>query len=963
MEVKAMKPLIVFVSITCVIGSPAADAWKREGGAVKTTDGAFSLPAAGSAVVQENIRLHRRGACMLQFEAAADAPATVRAGTSDSWHEFSVEAARRPCRFFCFPPADRAGVRVEIRVTGGRNVRIASPRWKEVKREICRFDDYALGLGTALHGNRYYHTVLFGEPEGQVLSDLWAATCSFPGACAAFRPGEYLEFSHGPRVPDQAQQRASLIIEVRDCAGGGGVVEVSRDGRTYLKVGDIKQDGTSVLEIPAEVFPRRLLGVRVSSPETGGGTFRLTRYAYTADYGNDVGHHLGNVYFVATEEPVEGFTFLPDSVRLSGLRPGRYERFEAQVRSQESFRGQAEFTVRRLWPGEPADGGTSAARFFLRPGETRKRTFGFVYDGGGRYELTARLLEEDSVKAQARVFFLAPFPSTGGTGTYVGRAQGLNWWICDLATTPGRTELPPFRNVSAEPVALSLASGEREAFLLVVSAYRDANEIALGAIGGSDGVHVAINQLEAVFAGTPSPGRAALGYWFDPLRPAGGPLNLAGEQSHVFLVEVAADHGCAAGKRSFALEIRKDTDVVGTIPVTTELFGFDLKKAPRLPLVGPVDLQQLLRVWGPAGKESEAIWKAFVELARSYGITPENPLEPAGGLWEQKGLVVSLAREKLVRALDAGGGYVVERAPFRLSLTAGMEASLLGEEGESVPSRDNVQAALRDLAGVLKERDLLELAYVAPGGRAGAAKAQLGLARALLTTGLRVMLPGLPREELKEKGVTWCAPLSAIVATRPSLPAGQELWTTLEHRREWPSQLIDGPRDALRGLGVLAWGRGVKGVRLPGLANWGLPGSRGPLLSPAGYSSELPGEEQVYGNGAGFLFWPPASQAAPLAHGGTIAAPAGSVRAEVLRQAAEDWQYLSVLSSAVTKAEKAGVKAGELTEAKACLAWARGLKAAPSAPELARQRRAIGNQIARLRGGSAPPGAAKHSKE
>ena len=189
------------------------------------------------------------------------------------------------------------------------------------------------------------------------------------------------------------------------------------------------------------------------------------------------------------------------------------------------------------------------------------------------------------------------------------------------------------------------------------------------------------------------------------------------------------------------------------------------------------------------------------------------------------------------------------------------------------------------------------------------------------------MCEGLPRRELTARGVIWCASLSAIVRERPSVSAGQELWAMLDAAPGLPSQLIDRPGNELRALGALAWGAGVRGVRLSGVS-CSMSGHGDSLT----WSTELPGGGRVLGAGAGYLF----------------RADGGSLRCMRLAQACEDWRYLELLRVLVGRAEAAGVATPALGEAYDPLRWARALRRAPPRERLAERRHAIGRQIERL---------------
>jgi hypothetical protein len=149
--------------------------------------------------------------------------------------------------------------------------------------------------------------------------------------------------------------------------------------------------------------------------------------------------------------------------------------------------------------------------------------------------------------------------------------------------------------------------------------------------------------------------------------------------------------------------------------------------------------------------------------------------------------------------------------------------------------------------------------------------------------------------------------------------------------------MIDRPGAELRALGVLAWGRGVRAVRLTGLASWR------DAVDMLSWSDTMPGRGRWYGNGAGFLFWPGGA-----AESGAPRPPLGSLRLELLRLAAGDWRCYELLARVVEEGVASGLPAEDLAAAQACLSWARGLVAVPPAEERARQRTAALAAIAQI---------------
>ena len=361
-----------------------------------------------------------------------------------------------------------------------------------------------------------------------------------------------------------------------------------------------------------------------------------------------------------------------------------------------------------------------------------------------------------------------------------------------------------------------------------------------------------------------------------------------------------------------------------------KVLDLDLSGAPRPVVTASLDPRLFARVYGGDPGEAWANWRRAAAAA-ACGIVIDNPLDAAPPLWRKDGahdVPVKDVPASTLSDLSAGAGPAP--GPYRLPVPEDVLQALCAEGEDHSAARETAQNALREVGALLARHGLGGVFYIVsrplPAGEARL------LAEAATAAGMRLLLPMLPDPAITSPGILWCARLAEMARARPTVAEGQKLWAFIDATPGFPSQVLGRPGHELRALGVLAWGLGVHGIRLSGLFNAVPALAGGRPDDPLTWSDALPDGSRFLANGAGYLFLPPPA--------GTPNTPAPTLRAALIREAIDDWRCLELLARLLAERPEARDD-GAQEEARACLAWARGLDAAPSAGELSAWRARI----------------------
>jgi HPt (histidine-containing phosphotransfer) domain-containing protein len=80
-----------------------------------------------------------------------------------------------------------------------------------------------------------------------------------------------------------AQARASFTVTLHSCAGGGLLVEASRDGRNWVHIDLMEQPETRTFPVPESLLPARAIWVRLKADQAY--KVEVTAYAFTSSVG------------------------------------------------------------------------------------------------------------------------------------------------------------------------------------------------------------------------------------------------------------------------------------------------------------------------------------------------------------------------------------------------------------------------------------------------------------------------------------------------------------------------------------------------------------------------------------------------------------------------------------------------------------------------------------------------------
>jgi len=742
-----------------------------------------------------------------------------------------------------------------------------------VRPVYARRGEVVLGEGEMVRGAEYTFRAPFDGVSRNHARPLVRFTAGFNSNRWVFGVGQEVVYRH--QVPGRRQTRAEVTVDVTWHAAGRLVVEVSADGKTWRRLGDIDRLASRTWSIPADLLagppaeapertgrgaaagtdrgaaePGRALWVRLRaepSAEAKRASLQVGGYAYRAELDAPVPALVGRTDFVAVERA-------DPRLRVRVLSLGdAVPRGRNRVVLEAVAVGKAPVRVTAAaWVGAAPEAPAGPATVGAEP-----RLIRLPYDlpGPGEHLLRVRLAAGGAPLFEARVPLQVASLHTAGYGERLPastEAVGL-WWCPSGWKVSRRRGLP---EAAGEAVRLSAARNETDAAQVVVRPARPLRGLVVETtdLVGPEGARLPASAVEVlrvryVLVTRPTDSAGCVGWWPDPLPPIRGAIDLEADRNQPLWVRVTVPKSARAGAYRGAIRLAAE-GWSAEVPLRLRVFDFTLPDRLTCQTAFGLNTGNIWRYHGLRTEaDRRAVLEKYLETFSAHHISPYNPapLDPIRVTWPKgarKGDREPLPPERIVPRLDFSAwdramSRAIDHFHFNSfmvripgmgggSFHARREPSLLGWSEETPQYRAAFTAYCRLLEAHLRQKGWLRWAYVywfdepAPKDYAFVMNGFRTLKEA--APGLTRMLTEQPEPALYGGPNLWC-PVShnydhARAEARRAL--GERFWwyVCCGPKAPYAGLFIDHPATELRVWLWQTWKRRIEGVLIWSANYW-----------------------------------------------------------------------------------------------------------------------------------------------
>jgi len=379
------------------------------------------------------------------------------------------------------------------------------------------------------------------------------------------------------------QTDPEIELNVNYWVSGLVVVEVSADGKQWVKVGEAGKVGGAAFPVPSDLVPAKELWVRLSSGE--GADLQVNSYTYRcrlpdADPALAV---AGATSYLAVQLDSPDLTVEVGSV--GALRPGGENAVELVAATTGPRRSLA-VSVKLTQRGQVESAAETSVP--LPSGGTRRVTIPYELRAAGPHALTIQLAEPESGRPlwEGAVSFSVP-PLYDATGGYLlSAADNLSLWWCEPERKVSRER--PVPTEAAAAVRIEAAAREYEAAQLVLTPRVPLRSVRITAtdLRADSGAvipaaEIEVRQVGYVHISQPTDDLGAVGDWPDPLPLHTAPVELSAGVNHPFWITVYVPPGTPKGVYRGDVRVASDRPTA-TVPLEVRVWGFELPRETHL---------------------------------------------------------------------------------------------------------------------------------------------------------------------------------------------------------------------------------------------------------------------------------------------------------------------------------------------------------------------------------------------
>lgn len=824
---------------------------------------------------------------------------------------------------------------------------------------VIRFDDAALipavvvhrgssrgmvlGAGETVTAGRYTARHLLGGPGSTDFRCLDRFTAAFNSNRWVFSgPAEVIYRHSLARLP---QTEAEVEVNVNWRERGSLIVEAGRDGRSWVRLGEVGELKRVAFPIPGELLPAREVYVRLRSE--GDTSLQVDDYRYRCRLpeADSVGRAVGESQYLGVLRRSPDLEVQVEE--LGDLLPAGSNQAELLIRNRGPRRSlrlavvieKAESVVSQCEQAVP-----------IAAGATQRVRLGYDLNGPGQYTLRLFCAASGSEPLwEARGDFMVPPLYDSGGELLSEDARAAIWW-CEPERKVSRTRgLPKAKGLA---LRLSAAGNEYEAAQLVLAARAPLTgcQVTAADLVADSGARlpaseIEIRSVEYVPVTDPTDEVGAPGEWPDPLPLHRGPVDLPAGQNQAFWITVHVPEGTPEG--DYCGEIRVSANGWSQeVPVVVHVWGFDLPRETHVRSGFGLSPRLIKRYHNlQTEEEVQQVFDLYLRSFASHRVAPYSVGREIAVTWTKapSGEVVPQID---FTSFDAAARHALDELGFNSfvlhlpGLGGGtFHSRYLGEIAGHQQGTPEHEAAftryLREVQSHLAQQGWLDKAYIYWFDEPEPKDFDFvreGM-RLIHRAGPRLtrMLTTHPNPALHGDVDLWCLPTSTldpeVVAQRKK--AGEEIWWYLCTGPKAPyfTLFLDHYGTEMRLWLWETWKYGLDGILVWETNYWTSeaayppPSLQNPWQDPMSWTSGYglsEGARQPWGNGDGRFFYPPNRDPADTSTK-YLEGPVPSIRWELLRDGVEDYEYFWLLRSEVERLKQSGADPSAYAEAERLL--------------------------------------------
>lgn len=779
---------------------------------------------------------------------------------------------------------------------------------------------FILGAGETVRDGVYTFSGRFDHEGSNDHRPLVHASCWFNSDRWTFGADSQITYAFG--LPGHDFTSGSVEVHVNYHTHGRCVIEISRDRQTWSPLAAQADVGTATADVPPELLPAPRLWLRLRG-EDGRTGLQVNRVVFSGRVSGMPPDAAGETVYADLNQSANSLVIETMQRRRDDATGD--EVLLVSVRNDTPQARQVRLTV----GSDAATEGVPAQS--IAPGQTRLVQAPLPPLLAGEQTVAFLLQAGDETAIQGQMTIRVPDFYRTDYGQRIAGIAGDTavWWCPATHKVPRRRAVPDER---AAAVRIEAARHDWEAAQIIVRPAQPLRGLTatVSDLLGPNGAVIPADKIKLLyvyyhFVHQPTDSTGVRDWWPDALPPLEQALDVAAGENQPLWVLVYVPPEAVPGEYCGQLALLAE-GFAAEVPLQLRVWNFTLPQGGNLETAFGLSTGEIFRYHGlKTEADKRRVLELYFQSFAEHRISPYDPapLDPirveflphenpprAAVDFEafDRAMSESLAKYHFntfnVRLQGMGGGTFHQRYPPRI-----------GEFGEDTPQYQAMFASyLGQLEAHFRQRGWLDLAYVywfdEPEPRDFEFVAQ-GMRR------LREFAPGLPRMLTEEPGDNvladlvdiWC-PVSFHydhAQAEKRRAAGNRFWwyVCTGPKAPYCTLFIDHPASELRVWHWQTWQRNIVGTLVWQTNYWTSSAAypdqpQNPYEDPMGYVSGYStprGVKRFWGNGDGRFLYPPLAAAVPGASGDApvIAPPVSSIRWEMLREGAEDYEYLFLL--------------------------------------------------------------------
>ncbi|MBC7287089.1 MAG: DUF4091 domain-containing protein [Armatimonadetes bacterium] len=526
------------------------------------------------------------------------------------------------------PPG--AYLRLGVWMTKGRAYfdDVALFRVKPIHRRI---GELVLGEGESVAGSEYRFSHPFAGFGNNYARTLQEFSADFNSNRWVFTPGRSVIYRHA--VPGALLTAATVEAVVNYHVSGNCVVEASRDGKAWERLGSAGEAGSFSYNVPPDLLPANELYVRLSSPGTGEGmrpdsapgSFQVNSYVFSAKLDKEFADHSGGTAFLAVLEQSPAVALDVQSMEIVG----GVVRASALV-TNKAEKGTFALEVVATQDGKPVASGSATA--VIASGEAHELKATCTLPAPGDYSIQLRLRRDGRVVALVDAGQTSlPVLADTRFGYLITSDNRADVWWCEGAWKISRDRPAP--NRINPRMYVEACRDEYESVQLVLRPRREISNLRvrvtdLRAAPGKviPATEITVKQVEYVRVKVPTDSFGAEGWWPDPLPPVEGPLTARADENLPFWLTVHVPRGAAPGIYEGTIMLAADGGWRVEVPLRLRVFAFALPQEFHVQTALGLSQWEIWRYHNLTAPEDEPlrekVWDLYMQNWRAHHISP-----------------------------------------------------------------------------------------------------------------------------------------------------------------------------------------------------------------------------------------------------------------------------------------------------------------------------------------------------